>query len=81
LNYSGGSRLSAGDIQMLLNSNLNMHVGWGDLSADVMHPIHCVMHIAIDQKVDPKAVLDHITEQTGLIWQEGSQKTPHLFVT
>ena len=38
------------------------------------------MHIAADQKVDPKVELDHITEQTGLIWQEGSQKTPHLVV-
>ena len=69
-----------GDIQMLLNDSLNMHIGWGDRTADVMHHIHCIMHIAPDQKVDPKAVLDHITEQTGLTWREGSQKTPHLVV-
>ncbi len=71
----------SGNIQMLLGS-LNMHVGWGIGDPDVVHhrPVHCVMHIAADEKFDPKVVMDHITEQTGLTWQQETQQTPHLFV-
>ena len=32
------------------------------------------------QPSDPKAVLDHITEQTGLTWSQETRKMRHLFV-